>query len=149
MAALCGALVDLTLTVKRWYWIGLLTSARGLILIGISPIRRERIEVLTTAAFLCETGDTLICVSVGSVIARTTPDAENGGRVAGTKRGCSAEQDWAVGAGSGSLPVNEDEGQLRHPAFIDSHKASIISSVSCSIHSHESAISFDNPVSLQ
>jgi MFS transporter, PAT family, beta-lactamase induction signal transducer AmpG len=78
MAALCGPVIDLTLTLTRWYWIGLLASATGLVLVGALPFRREMLVVLTTAAFLYETGGTLISVAVGSLIAGTVSDCKKG-----------------------------------------------------------------------
>src|SRR5437660_1251071 len=82
MAALCGPIIDLTLTLQRWFWNGLLASATGLILVGVVPVRASTLGTLTAVTVFCETGAVIICVSVGSLIARAVP-ASNIGRAGG------------------------------------------------------------------
>jgi MFS transporter, PAT family, beta-lactamase induction signal transducer AmpG len=82
MAALCGPIIGLTLTVQRWFWNGLLASATGLILVGVVPVHASTLWTLTAATVFCETGAVIICVSVGSLIARAVPTS-NIGRAGG------------------------------------------------------------------
>jgi len=78
MAALCGPIIDLSLTLRRWYCIALFGSAVMFILITAAPIRRDTIGLLTAAAFCCEIGAVLICVTVAAIIARIVPDSAKG-----------------------------------------------------------------------
>ena len=79
---LWGPVADLTLTARRWYLIGLITSTATLILLGFMPFRQSAVPLLTAMAFISQVAATLIVLPVGGLMAHTVPDEEKG-RAAG------------------------------------------------------------------
>jgi MFS transporter, PAT family, beta-lactamase induction signal transducer AmpG len=78
LAAIWGPIVDLSLTIRRWYGIGVLTSTVAFIVLSIVPVRRETVWILTTGATISQVGVNLVSVSMGAAIARTISNAEKG-----------------------------------------------------------------------
>src|ERR1700687_1289258 len=49
---LWGPIADLTLSLRKWYWIGLGTCAATLFLLSLIPIRQDRVAGLTTMVLI-------------------------------------------------------------------------------------------------
>ena len=79
---LWGPVADLTLTARRWYLIGLATSAGTLLLLGFIPFHQNAIGFLTVMVFISQVAGTLIVLPVGGLMAHTVAD-EAKGRAAG------------------------------------------------------------------
>ena len=79
---LWGPIADLTLSARRWYLIGLVTSAATLILLGVIPIHQGAVGILTITAFVSQVAATLVVLPVGGLMAHTVGD-EAKGRAAG------------------------------------------------------------------
>jgi PAT family beta-lactamase induction signal transducer AmpG len=79
---LWGPVADLTLTARRWYLIGLATSAGTLLLLGFIPFHQNAIGFLTVMVFISQVAATLIVLPVGGLMAHTVAD-EAKGRAAG------------------------------------------------------------------
>src|SRR5438132_8582768 len=79
---LWGPVADLTLTARRWYLLGLGTSAATLMLLAFLPLHQNAIAVLMAVVFVSQVAGTLIVLPVGGLMAHTV--AENAkGRAAG------------------------------------------------------------------
>ncbi len=74
--------VDLTLSLRRWYWLGLGACVATLLGLGLMPLRPEATVLLTVVAFVSQIGANLVVVPVGGFIAHTVPE-EQKGRAAG------------------------------------------------------------------
>ncbi len=80
--AALAPVVDLTLTLGRWYVIGLVACAATLLLLTLMPIRLDAIPLLLAIAFMSQVCGNLVMVPVGGMMARAVPAAEQG-RAAG------------------------------------------------------------------
>src|SRR5256885_15418219 len=79
---LWGPVADLTLTARRWYLLGLGTSAATLVILALLPLHQNAVPVLMTVVFISQVAGTLIVLPVGGLMAHTV--AENAkGRAAG------------------------------------------------------------------
>jgi MFS transporter, PAT family, beta-lactamase induction signal transducer AmpG len=79
---LWGPVADLTLTARRWYLLGLGTSAVTLLLLALLPLHQNAVALLMTVVFVSQVAGTLIVLPVGGLMAHTV--AENAkGRAAG------------------------------------------------------------------
>src|SRR6266699_1474092 len=79
---LWGPVADLTLTARRWYLLGLGTSAATLLILALLPLHQNAVPVLMTVVFISQVAGTLIVLPVGGLMAHTV--AENAkGRAAG------------------------------------------------------------------
>src|SRR5438309_7240185 len=79
---LWGPVADLTLTARRWYLLGLGTSAATLVILALLPLHQNAVPVLMTVIFISQVAGTLIVLPVGGLMAHTV--AENAkGRAAG------------------------------------------------------------------
>src|SRR5258707_11883791 len=79
---LWGPVADLTLTARRWYLLGLGTSAATLVILALLPLRQSAVTFLMTVVFISQVAGTLIVLPVGGLMAHTV--AENAkGRAAG------------------------------------------------------------------
>ena len=74
--------VDLTLSLRRWYLLGLGACVVTLLLLGLMPLRPETAIALTTVAFLSQVGANLVVIPVGGFIAHTVRQDQKG-RAAG------------------------------------------------------------------
>src|SRR2546430_12529275 len=79
---LWGPVADLTLTVRRWYFIGLATAAGTLLILGFIPLRRSEVGILMAVVFVSQVAGTLIVLPVGGLMAHTVAE-EAKGRAAG------------------------------------------------------------------
>ena len=73
-----GPIVDLTLTRKRWYLIGLGACAGTLLLLGIFPLRQETVGILTAMVFVSQVAATFVILPVGGLMAYTVADEAKG-----------------------------------------------------------------------
>src|SRR5882762_3367525 len=79
---LWGPVADLTLTARRWYLLGLGTSAATLLLLALLPLHQSAVAILMAVVFISQVAGTLIVLPVGGLMAHTV--AENAkGRAAG------------------------------------------------------------------
>ncbi|MBA3833701.1 MAG: MFS transporter [Chthoniobacterales bacterium] len=74
--------VDLTLSLRRWYWLGMGACVATLLGLGLMPLRPETAILLTVVAFVSQIGANLVVIPVGGLIAHTVPEDEKG-RAAG------------------------------------------------------------------
>src|SRR5205823_5112010 len=79
---LWGPVADLTLTARRWYLLGVGTSAATLLLLAFLPLHQNAVAILMAVVFVSQVAGTLIVLPVGGLMAHTV--AENAkGRAAG------------------------------------------------------------------
>lgn len=75
-------LVDLTLSLRRWYLLGLAASSVTLFLLGFMPLRPGTVVALTALAFLAQIGANFVVIPVGGFMAHTVAEDQKG-RAAG------------------------------------------------------------------
>lgn len=74
--------VDFTLSLRRWYWVGLGACVATLLGLGLMPLRPATAALLTVVAFVSQIGANLVLIPVGGFIAHTVRENEKG-RAAG------------------------------------------------------------------
>lgn len=74
--------VDLSLSLRRWYLLGLVACFVPLVGLGLTPIRSDTAVLLTLAVFLSQVGAQFVVIPVGGFIAHTVREEEKG-RAAG------------------------------------------------------------------
>ena len=79
---LWGPVADLTLTARRWYLLGLGTSALTLPILSLMPLHKSEVGILMVVVFISQVAATLIVLPVGGLMAHTVAD-EAKGRAAG------------------------------------------------------------------
>ena len=79
---LWGPVADLTLSARRWYLIGLVTSAVSLLFLGLIPLHQNEVGILMAVVFVSQVAATLIVLPVGGLMAHTVGE-EAKGRAAG------------------------------------------------------------------
>ena len=79
---LWGPVADLTLTARRWYLLGLGTSAATLVILALLPLHQNAVPVLMTVVFISQVAGTLIVLPVGGLMAHTVAESAKG-RAAG------------------------------------------------------------------
>jgi MFS transporter, PAT family, beta-lactamase induction signal transducer AmpG len=79
---LWGPIADLTLTLRRWYAIGLVACSVTLLLLGLTPLRQDAAGILTVVVFCSQVAATLVVLPVGGLMAHTVAEHEKG-RAAG------------------------------------------------------------------
>ena len=79
---LWGPVADLTLTVRRWYYIGIGSSAATLLILAFLPLNGPAGRWLGMVVFLSQVAATLIVLPVGGLMAHTVAE-EAKGRAAG------------------------------------------------------------------
>ena len=79
---LWGPVADLTLTARRWYLLGLGTSAATLLLLALLPLHPNAVAVLMIVVFVSQVAGTLIVLPVGGLMAHTVAEGAKG-RAAG------------------------------------------------------------------
>lgn len=75
-------IVDLTLTLRRWYLLGLAACVVTLMGLGLMPLRLNAAVLLTVVVFIAQVGANLVLIPVGGFIAHTVAE-EAKGRAAG------------------------------------------------------------------
>lgn len=79
---LWGPVADLTLTARRWYYIGIATSAGTLAFLAVAPVHGDAGKWLGAVVFLSQVAATFIVLPVGGLMAHTVAE-EAKGRAAG------------------------------------------------------------------
>jgi MFS family permease len=79
---LWGPVADLTLTARRWYLLGLVTSGATLLLLSLLPLHPGAVGILMSVVFISQVAATLIVLPVGGLMAHTVAE-EAKGRAAG------------------------------------------------------------------
>ena len=79
---LWGPVADVTLTLRRWYLIGLFACAGSLFLVSTMPLDPNAAGVLTIAVFLSQVAATFVMLPLGGLMAHTVANAQKG-RAAG------------------------------------------------------------------
>lgn len=79
---LWGPVADLTLTARRWYLLGLSTSAVTLLILAFIPLQQNAVWILMMVVFVSQVAATLIVLPVGGLMAHTVAE-EAKGRAAG------------------------------------------------------------------
>jgi MFS family permease len=96
---LWGPLTDLTLTLRRWYWIGLLASAGTLLLLSWMPLRKEALGLISVVVFLTQVAIALIILPVGGLMAHTVREEQKGRAAGWTSAGSMGGTGFGGGAG--------------------------------------------------
>jgi len=73
-----GPVIDLTLTLRRWYALGLVLLASSLLLLSLMPLRPNGVAVLTALVFLTMAGVATSGLPVGGLMAHTVANHEKG-----------------------------------------------------------------------
>src|SRR5262249_60626905 len=73
-----GPVIDLTLSLRRWYAIGLAILAASLLLLGFIPLRQNGVGILTAIVFLTMVGVAIAGLPVGGLMAHTVAEQEKG-----------------------------------------------------------------------
>ena len=79
---LWGPISDLTLSLKKWYWIGSLTSSVSIVLLSITPFTNKGIVILSIIVFISQVAANLVLVPVGGIMANRIERTRQG-RAAG------------------------------------------------------------------
>lgn len=79
---LWGPVVDLTLSLRKWYWISTLTSSLSIILLSTTPFNDKGIVLLIVIVFVSQIAANLIMVPVGGIMANRI-DKSRQGRASG------------------------------------------------------------------
>jgi PAT family beta-lactamase induction signal transducer AmpG len=79
---LWGPVADLTLTARRWYLIGLSTTAVTLLLLALIPLHQNAAGIVMIVAFISQVAGTLVVLPLGGLMAHTVGE-EFKGRAAG------------------------------------------------------------------
>jgi MFS family permease len=79
---LWGPVADLTLSARRWYLLGLSTSAATLLVLALLPFHQNAVGILMMVVFVSQVAATLIVLPVGGLMAHTVGE-EAKGRAAG------------------------------------------------------------------
>jgi PAT family beta-lactamase induction signal transducer AmpG len=79
---LWGPIADLTLTARRWYLIGLITTAATLFLLSVIPLRTSSSGLIYAVVFISQVASTLVMLPLGGMMAHTVAE-EAKGRAAG------------------------------------------------------------------
>ncbi len=79
---LWGPVADFTLSARRWYLIGLVTTAVTLLLLGLIPLRPDSTGLLNAVVFISQVASTLVMLPLGGLMAHTVSD-DMKGRAAG------------------------------------------------------------------
>src|SRR5438045_9795047 len=68
---LWGPVADLTLTARRWYLLGLGTSAATLLMVALLPLHHDAVAVLITIVRISQVAGTLLELRVRGLLGRT------------------------------------------------------------------------------
>src|SRR5438105_14699334 len=79
---LWGPVADLTLTARRWYLIGLITTAATLFLLSVILLRTSSSGLIYAVVFISQVASTLVMLPLGGMMAHTVAE-EAKGRAAG------------------------------------------------------------------
>jgi PAT family beta-lactamase induction signal transducer AmpG len=77
-----GPIADITLTLRRWYLLGLFACAASLVFLSTIPLNPRAAGLLTAAVFLSQVAATFVVLPLGGLMAHTVADDAKG-RAAG------------------------------------------------------------------
>jgi MFS transporter, PAT family, beta-lactamase induction signal transducer AmpG len=64
-----GPLTDLTLSLKKWFWMASVVSSASIILLSITPLRTNGVFLLTIIVFVSQVAANLVLIPVGGIMA--------------------------------------------------------------------------------
>src|SRR2546429_8063059 len=102
---LWGPVADLTLTARRWYLLGLGTSAATLVILALLPLHQNAVTFLTIVVFISQVAGTLIVLPVGGLMAHTVAESAKG-RAAGWYQAGNLGGN-GIGGGGGVLVASD------------------------------------------
>ena len=76
--SLLAPIIDVSLTLHRWYLISLVICAATVLLLTLVPIRQDTLPLIIAAAFLSQVGGNLQAVPVGGFMALTVAEQQKG-----------------------------------------------------------------------
>lgn len=79
---LWGPIADLSLSLRKWYWIGLTATVTTLLILCFSPFKMTNVVYLTLIVFISQVSHTLVLLPVGSFMANRI-ELKKKGRAAG------------------------------------------------------------------
>ena len=94
---LWGPIVDLTLSLRRWYIIGLVAAVVSLMLLGLMPPQPG--ALFTSLVFTSQVAATFTLIPLGGMMAHTVSDGEKG-RASGWYQ-AGGFSGWGIGGGAG------------------------------------------------
>lgn len=75
---LWGPVADITLSLRRWFWIGIISCVATLLLLCMIPFEHKYITILTVIVFISQVASTLILLPVGGFMAHRIEDHRKG-----------------------------------------------------------------------
>jgi MFS transporter, PAT family, beta-lactamase induction signal transducer AmpG len=75
---LWGPVADLTLSLKKWFWIGIGASTSTLLLLCFTPFTRKGEVFLTIIVFISQVGATLVLLPIAGLMANRIEDKKKG-----------------------------------------------------------------------
>ena len=94
---LWGPVADLTLTLRRWYAIGVVAGAGTLLFLSFMPLRDN--ATLPAVVLLSQVAGTLVVLPVGGLMAHTVPEEKKGRAGGWYQAGCLGGLGLGGGAG--------------------------------------------------
>ncbi len=79
---LWGPIADLTLSLRKWYWIGIIASVVTLIYLCVMPYNINKPGIITLAVFISQVAATFIVLPLGGIMANRIEETKKG-RAAG------------------------------------------------------------------
>jgi PAT family beta-lactamase induction signal transducer AmpG len=79
---LWGPVADLTLTIRKWYWIGVIACTATLLLLCFIPLTPKGVVLLTAVVFISQVAATFVMLPIGSFMANRI-EAHKKGRASG------------------------------------------------------------------
>ena len=111
---LWGPVADLTLTLRRWYAIGVGAGAGTLLFLSFMPLRDN--AVLPAIVLLSQVAGTLVVLPVGGLMAHTVPEEKKGAPGGGIRQAVWVGWAWAVAPVSGSPTTIQSRLRAQHSA---------------------------------
>ncbi len=105
--------IDLTLTLRTWYLVGVVSCAMTTLLLGTMSLAKSHALVVTVLVFLCEVSTTLVMNPVGALMA-TTVSEDMKGRAAG----------WCQAANKGGAAIAAGVG-----IWVSAHFSNILTAI--------------------
>lgn len=73
-----GPLADITLSLKRWYWIGVGCCLMMILMLSFIPFNIHNIALITIAVFLSQVAATFVVLPLGGIMAKRIADDKKG-----------------------------------------------------------------------
>ena len=73
-----GPLADLSLSLKKWYWIGVTACVSTLLLLCFIPFKIQNITLITGVVFLSQVAATFVVLPVGGIMAKRIEENKKG-----------------------------------------------------------------------